>query len=273
MESIRELREKLQKEKLEGRERPWGYRRFQRGPSIFITRILLATIITPNQITLLSLASGLAGSLALLLSLAWQWKLAGMALLYLHLLLDRVDGEVARYKQIYSLEGIYLDEINHALIPPLFFFSLAWGIAETSLIAPSFILAGGATAAFASMLLRITLNLPYQIFMKKYLKYHTLFPLPPSAVTTRDIRAQHALLYPIAKVAHQFQDFFVTLVIFALAMISERLVTSYGFLYPFTAYLLVGYAVYLSFVVMENIGKGARTIEARMRELREAEYG
>src|SRR3989344_7467067 len=120
MESIQELREKLQREKLEGRERPWGYRLLQRGPSIYITKLFLKTPITPNQLTLLSIAFGITGSI-FVLGLTPASKLAGIFFLYLNLVFDRVDGEVARYKGIYSLKGIFLDELNHLLVPPLFF--------------------------------------------------------------------------------------------------------------------------------------------------------
>ena len=111
MKPIAQLRDILQREKLEGRERPWGYRLFQRGPSIYITWLLLRTPITPNAVTLLSILSGVGGAY-LLLYPNWKVKLAALFLFYLNLLLDRVDGEIARYKKQFSLKGIYLDELN-----------------------------------------------------------------------------------------------------------------------------------------------------------------
>lgn len=270
--TIHELREQLQREKIEGRERPWGYAWLQRGPSVYLTYLLIRIPITPNQLTVASIFLGIAGA-AILLSPVWYIKLIGLFLLYIHLILDRVDGEVARYKQIYSLKGIYLDEVNHALVPPLFFLAAAWGVSNISIFHPLALIAAGGVAAIASILVRVTINLPYQIYMKKYVKHPDILPLSSAPETTGDMRARYSALYPVAKFIHQFQDFFVTLAVFALALIGERVLTPYGFLYPWTSYLIMGYALYLALIVIENIVKGMRTIESRMRELGETIHG
>ncbi|OGZ43159.1 MAG: hypothetical protein A3J55_02020 [Candidatus Ryanbacteria bacterium RIFCSPHIGHO2_02_FULL_45_17b] len=265
MESIQELRENLQREKLEGRERPWGYRWFQRGPSIFLTWLLVRTPLAPNTITLLSIFSGLIGAYFFLCPNGIL-KLLALFLFYLHLILDRVDGEVARYKKRFSLKGIYLDELNHYIIPPLFFLSLAWGLKDTTAYSESIILLAGMLAGFSSILLRLTHNLPYGIFLKKYIKHRDIFPLPPFSPTISSIRANHSFLYPILRFLHQFQDFFLTIVFFAITLLMEQYAVKNGFLFPYTSLLLFGYAVYLPCIVLENIAKGVRTIEARMKE-------
>src|SRR3990167_10269611 len=231
MKPIAQLRDILQREKLEGRERPWGYRLFQRGPSIYITWLLLRTPITPNAVTLLSILSGVGGAY-LLLYPNWKVKLAALFLFYLNLLLDRVDGEVARYKKRFSLKGIYLDELNHYIIPPLFFLSLAWGLKDTTAYSESIILLAGMLAGFSSILLRLTHNLPYGIFLKKYIKHRDIFPLPPFSPTISSIRANHSFLYPILRFLHQFQDFFLTIVFFAITLLMEQYAVKNGFLFP-----------------------------------------
>ena len=268
MESIKELREKLQREKLEGRERPWGYRLFQRGPSIYITRVLLVTPLTPNTASLLSILFGMSGAF-LLLCPDWRIKLAALFLFYLNLLFDRVDGELARYKRIFSLKGIYFDEINHYLIPPLFFLSFAWGLKDGTIHHESLILLAGMWAGFASIFLRLTHNIHYSIFLKKYTKHRDILPLPEISAGVGELRAHHSLLYVILKPFHQFQDFFLTLVLFAGAFVLERLFAPNAFLFPYTAVLLFAYAVYLPLIVLENMVKRAITIENKMRELAE----
>ncbi|TSC72227.1 MAG: hypothetical protein G01um101470_396 [Parcubacteria group bacterium Gr01-1014_70] len=266
MTHIKELREQLQREKLEGRERPWGYRVFQRGPSIYITLLLSHTPLTPNAITLLSILSGLGGAY-FLLSPDWKIKFLALFLFYLNLLLDRVDGEIARYKKQFSLKGIYLDELNHYIIPPLFFLSLAWGLKNITTYHESLVLLAGIWAGFSAILLRLTHNIPYGIFLKKYVKNRDILPLSETSPTITDMRAKHSFLYALLRTCHQFQDFFITLVLFALTFGIERFFIPYTFLSPYSSMLLFAYAVYLPLIVLENIVKGVLTIEARMKEI------
>src|SRR4030042_2922655 len=41
-------------------------------------------------------------------------------------IIDRIDGELARYKKIYSPAGIYLDNIAHSIIYSTIFITLGW---------------------------------------------------------------------------------------------------------------------------------------------------
>lgn len=265
MESIKDLREKLQREKLEGRERPCGYRLFQRGPSIYVTWLLLHTPITPNAVTLLSVLSGLGGAY-LLLCPTWKFKLIALFLFYINLLLDRVDGELARYKRQFSLKGIYLDELNHYVIPSLFFLSLAWGLKDTTIYHESLVLLAGMWAGFAIILLRLTHNLSYGIFLKKYVKHSDILSLPASSPSVADFRKEYSLLHTLLRFLHQFQDFFIIIILFAFALGIEHYIALNAFLFPYVPLLLFGYAIYLPLVVIENIIKGVLTIESRIKE-------
>ena len=215
-----------------------------------------------------SILSGLYGAY-LLISPEWYIKLFALFFFYLHLILDRVDGEIARYKKIFSLKGIYLDELNHLIVPPLFFMALAIGLKDSTVFAELFILGAGTLAAFASIFLRVTHNLPYGIFLKKYVKHRDVFILPANPASIADIRTSHSLLYPFIKLFHQFQDFFVTLAVFAVALVLEHLTAPDAFLFPYTTLLLPLYAIYLSLIVLENILKGLHMIENRMHEIYE----
>lgn len=269
MESIRELREMLQKEKVapEGWRRPLGYYALQRFPSIYITRLLLPTRVTPNQITIIGFIIGLIGCL-FVLQWTWHLKLIGLSLLYLNVLLDKVDGEIARYKKIYSLKGIYLDYTNHLIIPPLFILALTFGLLPFSLIHPTVLLISGIAAAFAMILLRVQQNLAEIIFIKKYLPHHNHFILPVGA--NDDIIATKKQ-YPVSAYTlwlfHHIQEHFLHLLAFAFLLFVERYALLDFLFHPFISWLLLFLGITVPLMVIENIIKGWITIESRIGDI------
>ena len=120
MESIKELKIKCQSGK---RSKDFllmkGYT-FHREVSIYVTKFLLTFFpkIKPNTVSFLMIFVSLIGCLLLLSSCAYTAG-TGIFLVYLGFILDKVDGEIARYKNTYSLRGGYLDEVYHMLIPNL----------------------------------------------------------------------------------------------------------------------------------------------------------
>lgn len=73
-----------------------------------LTRVLLRTPITPNQVTVLSGAVGLAAALAFARGDA-GWAVAGILLYLCAVVLDHADGEIARSKGLTSTFGRWLD--------------------------------------------------------------------------------------------------------------------------------------------------------------------
>ena len=73
-----------------------------------LTRLLLRTPLTPNQITLLSCGVGLLGA-ACFWGGSYAWPILGGLLLQLSAVVDCVDGEVARVKFLESPLGAWLD--------------------------------------------------------------------------------------------------------------------------------------------------------------------
>jgi phosphatidylglycerophosphate synthase len=92
--------------------RPWYV--LQRRVAIYLTWLLLHTPLQANQVTLLSVALALAGG-ALLAMPGPGFAVAGALSLVLHHLFDKVDGDVARFRQTHSIVGVYLDELGHAV--------------------------------------------------------------------------------------------------------------------------------------------------------------
>ncbi|GAA1933445.1 CDP-alcohol phosphatidyltransferase family protein [Streptomyces sodiiphilus] len=78
------------------------------------TRHLVNTRITPNQLTYLMILAGVLAGAALLVP-GLTGALAAALLIQLYLLLDCVDGEVARWRGQTSITGVYLDRIGHYL--------------------------------------------------------------------------------------------------------------------------------------------------------------
>lgn len=79
--------------------------------SLRITRVLVGTKVTPNQLTYLMTVAGVLAAPALLVPGVWGAVL-GLVMVQLYLLLDCVDGEVARWKKQYSLSGVYMDRVG-----------------------------------------------------------------------------------------------------------------------------------------------------------------
>jgi len=101
-------------------------RHFERRVSLALTRRLCTTRITPNAITLVSIAVGLAGAPFFLAS-APGYQLAGALLFLTHSILDGCDGELARLKFLESRSGAVLDICGDNLVHVAVFLCMAIG--------------------------------------------------------------------------------------------------------------------------------------------------
>ncbi|MEU1211549.1 CDP-alcohol phosphatidyltransferase family protein [Streptomyces sp. NPDC005791] len=88
----------------------WAGRLYMREVSLRITRRLVNTKVTPNQLTYVMTVAGALAAPALLVP-GIPGALLGVLAVQLYLLFDCVDGEVARWKKQYSLAGVYLDRV------------------------------------------------------------------------------------------------------------------------------------------------------------------
>ncbi|WP_103561825.1 CDP-alcohol phosphatidyltransferase family protein [Actinomadura rubteroloni] len=100
-------------------EEHWAGRIYMRSLSPYFAWAALRVGFSPNQLTYMMIVSGvLAGfvvSLPATGTAALWTALGGAVLIQLYLLLDCVDGEVARYLRRTSVGGVYLDRIGHYL--------------------------------------------------------------------------------------------------------------------------------------------------------------
>jgi phosphatidylglycerophosphate synthase len=114
MPTVAELREATQPASIFERDsgEHWAGRLYIRRASPYLTRLLLRTRITPNGVTCLMLVSGLAAAGVLCLP-GLLPAVAAFVLIQLQILLDCSDGELARWRNVRSTAGIYLDRIAH----------------------------------------------------------------------------------------------------------------------------------------------------------------
>jgi phosphatidylglycerophosphate synthase len=109
--------------------------------SVRVTRSILNRdlAITPNQITAVSAALGIAAGLLLLMPWSVLAAVAAFFVYQLHILTDYVDGELARVRQLASTTGAYFDLMVGRLTKPIVLYSAAVG---------SYFLHEGSGAAF-----------------------------------------------------------------------------------------------------------------------------
>ncbi|MDI5963201.1 CDP-alcohol phosphatidyltransferase family protein [Streptomyces sp. SL13] len=88
----------------------WGGRLYMREISLRIDRHLVGTRVTPNQLTYLMTFFAVLAAPALLVP-GIAGAVLGVLMVQLYLLLDCVDGEVARWKKQFSLAGVYMDRV------------------------------------------------------------------------------------------------------------------------------------------------------------------
>jgi len=114
--SIAELRAVTQPQSLFARNsgEHWAGRLYVRRFSPYVTRRLLPTRVTPNAVTWAMIAAGLAAAAVLTLPGVLA-ALAAALLIQGQILLDCVDGELARWRRQFSPAGIYLDRFAHFL--------------------------------------------------------------------------------------------------------------------------------------------------------------
>jgi hypothetical protein len=211
MESIAQLKQITQGEKRATQSA--RYTRM-RDVSVYVTWVLLHTPITANQVTAIGIAFGLLGVILVAMP-SPSIGIAGCILLWIHILLDKVDGEVARYRKTVSLRGIFLDEIGHLVVQPLLFVALAVHVYGATGRIEALLL--GYIPALQTGWARVLANLPFRIFSKKAV--HLSIPaleLSTDARAARAKRIEHAsaLLFKPLRVLHHFY-WVVTLILVA----------------------------------------------------------
>jgi hypothetical protein len=106
----------------------WLATRCARPAAVYGTWVAVRLGLSAHQVTFASLATSMAGALALGTG-ARGGFVAGVLLAHLAFWLDRVDGQVARWRGTASLSGVYIDYLMHHTANLALGFALGYGLA------------------------------------------------------------------------------------------------------------------------------------------------
>ena len=148
---ISELRQICQGEKLARDNRFWYI--WFRKISIYITWFFLHTKITANQVTIISVIMALVATVLLAFPQPWI-ALCGMLCFIIYHFLDKVDGELARYYQKFSITGVYLDELGHNICFAGIFVGLGLHLAWQEPASSIYILIAAMIGALSMVMIR-----------------------------------------------------------------------------------------------------------------------
>ncbi len=112
-------------------------RHLNRPASLACSRRLAPTDVTPNQMSAVTFAVGLAATAAVAAGGYW-WFLAGTLLYQLSSILDGVDGELARGKYEFSTAGEWIDTLGDNFKDIFFYLGLGYGAYQTVPVAAEF---------------------------------------------------------------------------------------------------------------------------------------
>ncbi|MFE4997770.1 CDP-alcohol phosphatidyltransferase family protein [Streptomyces mirabilis] len=153
---LEELREVIHPAgKLESRAEHWAGRLYMRSLSLRVTRLMLGTRVSPNQITTVMVFAGVLSGVALVVP-GLGGAVLSVLFMQLYLLLDCVDGEVARWRRQFSPLGVYLDRLGAYLADAAVMVGMGVRGAELGL---NLYLVAGLAAAIGVLLLKSSSDL------------------------------------------------------------------------------------------------------------------
>lgn len=146
--------------------------------------------LTPNMVTVSMIILGPVASALLLIPGIWGIIAFFLAHQFWGII-DRVDGELARYTKIFSPAGLYLDTIAHILIHAALFVALGWKF---------YLISANATYLYLGLASALIMTVNWAIFHagKFYALYHhipyeedlaTYNRIPPLLIIIREIKA------------------------------------------------------------------------------------
>ncbi len=167
--SLGELRQKYVAPRENDMNDTWFQRSFYgRLATHLATFLVNKTVVSGNQITVLWIVVGISGCWLLSIP-AGLTTFLGCLFLYSHLLLDEVDGVIARARHQVSSSGVFLDRVGHDIIYPCSLFSLA--VRGMEHFPPGVILIAGFIAAHGFFLynnLRRAKIISYFLFQRQF---------------------------------------------------------------------------------------------------------
>lgn len=228
-----------------GKDGDPGWYRIHRGISIYLTWLSLHTRLMPNHISLLMIVVGTAGA-ALLSFVQFSFNLLGFCLLYMAFLLDKVDGELARYGRMESVRGILLDRLHHRLVEPSIFLAVAYR--EYQMTSSVGVLVAGLVTMLLANSIEEHQNLSPRIFVK-YLKQVGTLPEVRIQTPSPSLIRAITLLKPLKGLRMFIVVLPLLAIVYGVEWMTDRPVTKY-YLYTSLAALFIYlvFQVYYYFV-------------------------
>ena len=162
-----------------GRETIWEHY-FARKIAFLLLPIFLKLRVSANQVSILAVITGIVAAILIIMGDFWI-ILLGAILMQVWLILDKIDGFVARYRKMESLFGKFLEEFSGSLIAALFFSSIGVaaskfpGFLPFSLSPYLFIILGILTSFFVIFRHLIFRHFEAVFFKEKEIKSESLF--------------------------------------------------------------------------------------------------
>ena len=232
MESIKQLKEICQPHRKKEHPGDFGYLK-HRELSVYITKVILklaGTKIKPNHISFFNILFGLIVLSLIALTEDKLFFLLFLFLFYFSFLLDKVDGEIARYQKILTLRGTYLDEVFHLFVQSGLILALAIHYSLFYL---------GVAGFFFYLLTRYIRKLRYFIYAKyKPEKNKILVKEELSAFEKLLAGCLNILPFKLCSVAHR-HDIFLVLAFLLSVFYFDSMTIWFWFLFVWTAMLAV----------------------------------
>lgn len=130
-----------------------------RPAAALIVWLLYPTPVTPNQVTIIAIVSGLAAALAYLGLTPAAVAIAGL-LVTAKDILDDADGQLARAKKLYSRRGRFLDSIGDFLVDAALFSAVTFVVYLREPSATTIVLG---VCSFVGITLRVSYHVFYQV--------------------------------------------------------------------------------------------------------------
>jgi len=209
------------------RERESKVGLFSRVFSIYFTRLFLYTSITPNQMTILSTLV-FFGGLAVFLFNDYYLNIIGALLVFLSIILDGCDGEIARFKKNGgNIGALYVEPVSHDVQYGFVFLIIAWAVVLGGGSPYYFVL--GAIAGITKLLYRL-LEKNYWMSAQKNITHEEIVKIK-KAYSKKSAIVR--LIYWVNK------NFFSSTAIFPLLLLFSLI----GHIELFLWYFAIGYAV------------------------------
>lgn len=272
---ISQLREIAQREKTNADPR-LSYRLF-RFVSIYITRAILFTSITATQVTVLSILIGLIGML-LIANQAQAVSVVGFMLMFFYHLLDKVDGEIARFRNHHSIYGIYLDNIGHYITSGGLVIAAAFRLATLSEM-PMVVFLIGVIGGVASILSRVEKHAPFHLYSQYVMESPGLvdsLPAQSSTLTRESIRAvrkqgrlailRHGPVAILRELVLTLTSFPVSALILVIGVITEIITGATNYSVAALVFVSATHAFALIGIEVANLSQNLVAETKRLRE-------